>query len=193
MRSIAPDEVKGKEPPRGIRGKILGDSHHPILILPKSADARAAEDAHLRPCCGARERHRLKVELIDPMRRLWRRPPGVGAAFCGVPLGATRNGDASHLEPGSGCAKGDVVGLVSRQPAGCAHNARYAEATECFHRASADVLASYLGRFTGGAHLWKCHADTALCQIHSQGQADWPAAHDQDFSIDAGRQRGHPT
>ena len=38
------------------------------------------------------------------------------------------------------------------------------------------MLASYLGRFTGGAHLCKCHADTPLCQIHSQGQADWPAA-----------------
>src|SRR5262249_61086292 len=94
--------------------------------------------------------------------RCW--PPRVGTTFRDIALGATRNRNASHLDPGGRGPKGDIVGIVSGQ-ASVAHGARNAESAKDLHSAGADVIATDIGGFTRRANLGECPADAPPAHI----------------------------
>src|ERR1700722_223777 len=79
----------------GRRGEDL------TLTLLDRVDAHPIQDAHARRRRGGAEQYRLEEDLVDAMRRLRCRPPGVRAALRSIALGATGNLDASELETSS--------------------------------------------------------------------------------------------
>src|SRR5262245_64466709 len=119
------------------------------------------------------------------MRWFGRRPPAVGTIFRGIALGATRNRNARHLDPGGRGANGGVIGIVVRQSS-IAHGVYDAEPPVYFHGARADVIASHAaGRLTGRALFRKRYSDTPSGKVHCQCKADWTASDDQDLGVDA--------
>jgi len=98
------------------------------------------------------EQDRLQIDLIDPVRRLRRRPPCIGAARGAVAGGAAGNLDPAELNARRGCPVGAVVGEVRGQ-AGIAQLRRHAEPAEYLHRARRDVVALDAGRIAGMTDL----------------------------------------
>lgn len=166
---ITADQVGGRDlaDPAGL--EILSDRPHAGLTLPEINDSRAAQDAKSRCRCSVREQYGFQVNLVDSMRRLGCRPPGVGPALRRVALGATRNRDARKLDPCRGGAEGNVVRIIGGQTR-LAHRPNQAETTKNLHCARGNVVAFHAGRLAGAARFGDRHLDPALREIHRQRQ-----------------------
>ena len=132
---------------------------------------------------GVREQDRLEVDLVDAVRRLRRRPPGVGAARCRCSGRARRDVDARQLGAGDRGAEDDVVRIVGRQ-AGVAHRLRDAEPAEQLHGARRDVVALHVRRLAARPRLEHHDARAAPGEVHRQRQADRPGADDRDVGVE---------
>ena len=183
MGAIATDQVFGGDLSGLAAKEILGGSHYTALVLLEVDNPRAAQDSKPRCRSGVREQDRFQVNLVDSMRRLGCRPPGVGTVLRRIALGATRNRDARKLDPGRGRAEADVIGIVSGQ-ASLAHRPDHAEAAEDLHRACGDVVASYAGWFTGRACFGDDYVNAPPREIHRQDQPDGSTADNQHLRIE---------
>jgi hypothetical protein len=130
------------------------------------------------PVCCMLEQDRLEENLIDPVRRLRRRPVAVGAVGVGEAVAAAGDFDSRQLLAGEGRAVADVVRIIRRQ-AGIADLVGNAEPAEDFHGARGDMIALRLGRLGAGAHLHDGHRNAAPGKIDRKRQSDRACAHDQ--------------
>ncbi|MET4477420.1 hypothetical protein ABIB66_001936 [Bradyrhizobium sp. F1.13.3] len=124
------------------------------------------------------EQDRLEIDLVDPVGRLRRRPPGIGATSGAVAACARGNVDAAQLDAG----RRGPVGAVVREICGQACVAQLcgdAEPAEDLHRTRRDVIAFDAGRIAGMADLRDHDVDPTGSQIHRRGQSDGPGAHHQ--------------
>jgi hypothetical protein len=129
-----------------------------------------------------RAQDRLEVQLVDAVRRLGRRPVGVGTAARGVALGAARDRNARQLQAGDGRPEGDIVRKV-RWQAGVAHLGDEAETAVLLHRSRGNVIALDVRRLVERARLSNQHLDAASGEIDRQRQADRAAADHDDIGI----------
>ena len=191
MRAVATDDIAGGDRRRRIARGFCRRREDLILTLLDRVDAHPIQDAQARRRRGGAKQHRLEEDLVDAMRRLRRRPPGVRAALRRIALGATGNLDATELESSGRGANGHIVGVVGRQP-GLAHGARDPEPAERLHRSGADDIGASVRRLAVGAHLGKRHRDTALGQIDRQRQPDRTGADDENIGVVSIRHRRLP-
>jgi hypothetical protein len=175
MGTIATDQVASKDLAGLVAVEIPYDRQDAFLILHKVDQRSTTQDTQFLNCCRVGEQHGFEIDLIDPMRRFRRRPPGIGAAFRRVAFGATGNRDAPELNSGRCGTKGDIVRKVGGQ-ASHAHAARHAEPTKYLHCARADVVTSYAGWLARSARLGEGYADAASSEVHCQRQPNRPSA-----------------
>ena len=128
------------------------------------------------------EQHRFEIDLVDPVRRLRRRPPGIRAVLGREALGAARNFDARDFASEKRGAIDHVVGIIRRQ-SGVAHLLRDAEPAEDFHRTCRDVVRLDAGRLARRAGFQHDDVDAAPGQIHGQGQPDRTCANHHDIGM----------
>jgi hypothetical protein len=103
LAAIATDQVVAAQGQRFAAVQVHAAGDHAVVVLDQRVDPRAVQDRH--PARGGRmgEQHRLQVDLVDAVRRLGRRPPGVRPAGGRVAVAPARNRDAREF------LAGDVV------------------------------------------------------------------------------------
>jgi len=130
-----------------------------------------------------RHQYWLKVNLIDPMRRLWGWPPCIRAFGCGVSPISRGNPYPSELDPSYGCNERNVVRVVSWEP-GLSQFLCDAEASHDFHRPSRNVIAPDERELSQSSTLDDNDVDTSPSEIKSQCQADRTGADDQNLRLE---------
>src|ERR1700722_164210 len=101
MSAVATDDIAGGDRSRRVPRGLGRRREDLILTLLDRVDAHPIQDADARRRRGGAKQHRLEEDLVDAMRRLRCRPPGVRAALRSIALGTTGNLDASQLETSS--------------------------------------------------------------------------------------------
>jgi hypothetical protein len=183
LAALAADQIGAGDLDLVAAVTVLRDSDHAVGRLHDVHDARAIENAQVRHRLGMREQDGLEEDLVDAMRRLGRRAPGVGPTGRGVALRAARDRDARQLDARGGRAIGDVVGIVRRQP-GVAQRARDAKTPEDLHRARRDVIALGARRLAAPAQLGERHRHAAPREVHRERESHRPGPHDQHLRLD---------
>src|SRR5580704_8197523 len=103
MSAVASDQITGRNFPDFIGVEISCDRQHAVLTLLELQHCCPGQNVQFGQCHRMREQHRLKVDLIDPMRWFGRWPPSVGTTFRDIAVGATGNWDAPEFYP-DGCS-----------------------------------------------------------------------------------------
>ena len=147
MGAVASDDVAGGDGFLRVPADV-GRCHEDLIVaLLDRLHAHSVLDAQAwgRRSCG--EQDRLEKDLINAMRRLWRRPPRVRTVLCRIALRAARNLDASELEVRQQrcewLRRGDSPPAVRRRARRCAMPRR--------RKASIDRALTTLVRPIGGA------------------------------------------
>ena len=163
-RAVAADQEPAVDPPHRA-GIEIAQANVCRSILNHHVLGRApVDDADARLGRGMLEQDRLEKDLIDPVRRLRRRPVAVGAIFGGEAVAAAGNRNPRQFLTRKGGAIADVVRIIRRQP-GVAHLLGQAQPPEDFHGAGGNVIAFWLGRRGAGACLHHRDVDTAPGEI----------------------------
>ncbi len=186
--AVAADHEVGFDAERVSTVEVATQRDHTIVVLLDIGDFRARQNGDARLSGGVAEQDRLEIDLVDPVRRLGRRPPGVGAAGGAVAARARGNVDTAELDAG----RRGPIGAIVREVRGQARVAQLcgdAQPAEDFHRSRRDVIAFDAGRIAGVADLRDDDVDPARGQIHGRGQSHGPGAHDQHLCPHA---RFHP-
>ena len=128
------------------------------------------------------EQDRLKEYLVDPMRRLRRRPVAVRAVFCREAIAAAGNLNARQLLTRKRGAIADVVRVVRGQT-GIAHLVGDPEPPEDLHRPCSDMVAFWFRRNGAAALLHQRDIDTPPRQIDRERQPDSSRTNDQHLRL----------
>ncbi len=176
--AVAADHEAGAQRPGAAAVEVERGGSHTVVVLLEGRYLRAIEQRHAPQPGRVFEQDRLQVDLVDAMRRLGGRPPGVGALGLRIAIPSARNRNAGELDAGHRGAEHHVVRVVGRQ-SGIAQLLRDAEPAELLHRARGDMVALHVGRLGVAAHLGDEHGHAARGQIHRHRQADRAGADDE--------------
>ena len=162
---------------------VPNGGRHAGFSLGEILDLGMMENTDARARRRVRKQQRLEINLVDPMRRLRRRPPGVRPAGRRESLVARRDGNARELDPGRRRAERDIVRKIRRKPR-LAQALGDAEAPEDLHGTRRHVIAADARRLAGAATFADDDVDPAPRQVHGERQADRPGPHDEHLSLD---------
>ena len=181
-RAVAADQEPAVDPPHRA-GIEIAQANVCRSILNHHVLGRApVDDADARLGRGMLEQDRLEKDLIDPVRRLRRRPVAVGAIFGGEAVAAAGNRNPRQFLTRKGGAIADVVRIIRRQP-GVAHLLGQAQPPEDFHGAGGHVIAFRLRRRGAGARLHNRNVDAAPGEIDRKREPDRSRANDQHIGV----------
>ena len=181
--AVATDQIaRGERLGRAARQVAHGDGNA-VRVLRRLDQLGLVADRDQRIGRRLREDQRLQIDLVDPVRRLRRRPPGVRPGEIRPALGARGDRDARDLMPPRHAGAIDaIVGIIRRQ-AGIANHVREAQPAERLHRARGDMVALHARRLAGLARLDDDRAHAAPREVQRHHQPDRAGAADDNLRI----------
>ncbi len=162
--------------------QIVCIRRHAIVVLREMVELNAVVDGNAWRLPGVLEEDWLKIDLVDPGRRLRRRPPGIRSTCVGVAVTAAWDRDAGQLTAGHRRPVGDIVGVVFWQ-AGVSYLSDDTKPAKDLHRAGSDMVALHAWRLATLAQLQDGNPLSTTGQVERQRQPNRPSADDQDVGI----------
>jgi len=174
-RAVAADDEIGMNLQTGSGIEIPDGRNDAVIAFAEILERGAVQNLKPVDRSRVREQHGFHVDLVDAMRRLGRRPIGVGSARCGIAIAPAGNQDARELDARCCGAVGAIVRVIGRQ-SGVAQLLRHPEPAEDFHRTRRDVVAFHARRFPGGACFHDGNRYSPRREVHCQSESDRTAS-----------------
>ncbi len=163
--------------------QIGGAGGHALFVRVEAAEFGAVQQGDAAVAAGRLEQHGLQEDLVDPVRRLGRRPGAVRPRAVGVAIPPAGDVDPHQLETGRPGADDHVVGIVVRQ-ARRPDRLHEPQPAEALHGARGDVIALHAGRLARLSPLDHHAVDAPPGQVEGQAQPHRPRADDRNRCLE---------